>query len=214
MKTILICIQTLCGKISPAGFGSAKDRSILEKAREQTDATLLGAASLRAGDPEFRTSEGLLPEKRLRAIVTRSGNISPSKTMFQTGPRPLIFATQAKNASLKKKFGTRAEIISVPESHSGMLLLPSVLDHLAKRGAKSCLIEGGGFLNHEALRQCVVDELLITIAPKIIGKDDEVSLVSGKEALGNPFLELELLACRPEAQTDEIFLHYRVSRRK
>jgi len=214
LKSILICIETLCGRISPAGFGSKEDRRHLERAREQTDASLLGAGSLRAGDPEFRTFEGKLPVNRLRAIVTRSGNIPATKSIFRTGPRPLIFTKFSIRDMLNERFGERAEVIGVPETDSGMLCLKTILDNLEQRGVESCLIEGGGLLNYEAFKQGVVTELLLTIAPKIIGKQTETCLVSGPTALGTPFIHLELLSCRMNARSGELFLHYKILDRR
>jgi riboflavin biosynthesis pyrimidine reductase len=83
LKTTIICIETLCGRIAPAGFGSGKDRNFLEKIREATDVTLSGAGSLRAGDPEFRISGGMIPDRRIRALITGSGNIPRNRSIFR-----------------------------------------------------------------------------------------------------------------------------------
>ncbi len=212
MRTTIICIQTLCGRISPAGFGSRKDRALLENAREQTGATLLGAASLRAGDPELRTCRGRLPKNRIRAVITRSGNIPLERSLFRKGPRPLIFSPETIGPLLKDRFRNSADVIGLHQTPKGMLPLEDVLNHLEDRGAESCLIEGGGRLNYEALSQGVVDELLVTIAPRLLGKTDEASLISGTKALGDPFINLELLSCQADNETGELFLHYRVKR--
>ncbi len=214
MKTSLICIETVCGRISPAGFGSSADRIFLEKARERTGATLLGAESLRAGDPEFRIPGGKIPENRIRAVITRSGNIPLERSLFIRGPMPVIFCLAGLAREMKNRFLNRARIKGLPETASGMLSLSHALKYMEKRGAQSCLIEGGGRLNYEALQQDIVDEILVTMAPRIIGKDSESSLVSGPSELGAPFLDLELVSCRPELDTGEVFLHYRVKRRK
>ena len=210
MKTTIICIETVCGRIAPAGFGSPRDRRCLEQAREATDATLLGAASLRAGDPEFRVTGGRLPEDRIRAVITASGRLPVERSMFSFGPRPWIFAPAALEASLHTMFRARAHVIGVDEISPGRLSLSSVMETLERHGVKSCLIEGGGRLNFEALRQAVVDELMVTIAPKLIGSSSEASLLSGPCALGTPFLDLELVSCSPDMDTGEIFLRYRV----
>ena len=214
MKTTIICIETLCGRIAPAGFGSEKDRSFLEKIREATDATLLGAGSLRAGDPEFRISDGMIPERRIRALITGSGDIPRNRSLFRQGPAPLIFAPVKMEARLQKNFQDSAEVIGVAETTRGILSLRAVMNVLEQRGAQTCLIEGGGRLNYEALRQQVADQLVVTIAPRVIGKSDEPGLISGSRALGSPFMDLELLSCRPDDETGEIFLRYRVIRRQ
>ena len=213
MKTTIICIETICGKISPAGFGSQKDRQFLERARAETDATLLGAGSLREGNPEFRI-DGALPKNRLRAVITGSGNIPLNRAIFKHGPKPLVFAPWDVCSMLQQKLGNRAEVIGINEISEGILSLQDVMNHLKKCGARSCLIEGGGRLNYQALKQGIADELLVTIAPKIIGCTDEHDLISGHSALGQPFIDLELLSCKPDLATGEVFLHYRTAKRR
>ena len=213
MKTTIICIETLCGRIAPAGFGSGKDRSFLEKIRAETDATLLGAGSLRAGDPECKISGDLIPDSRIRALITSSGKIPQNRSMFSKGRAPLIFSPVKMQTRLQENFGHRAEVVGTDETSPGILSLKAVMNVLEQRGAETCLIEGGGGLNYEALRQQVADELLVTIAPKVTGKMDEPCLISGSQTLGSPFVELKLLSCRPDGETGEIFLRYRVIRR-
>ncbi|MEA1991363.1 MAG: hypothetical protein U9N58_04090, partial [Thermodesulfobacteriota bacterium] len=75
MKAFLICITTACGRITPGTIGSPRDRRHLEDMRMMTDASLLGAGTLREGDPEMRGTGGIIPKNRIRAIIPMSGKI-------------------------------------------------------------------------------------------------------------------------------------------
>ena len=210
MKVSIIAIETLCGRITPASFGSKRDRRFLESARERTDASLIGAGSLRDGDPEFRIGHGLIPGKRIRAIITNSGDLPKDRSIFKKGPRPVILCPEKIFSELKERFSKRAEVIPLPEKREGILDLKAALSFFEKRGAKSLLIEGGGKLNYYAIKQGVAQELLITLSPKLIGSLKERCMVYGSEPLGTPFLDLDLKSFEVILETGEIFLRYRI----
>lgn len=213
MKVSLIAAMTLCGRISPGSMGSAEDRAWLEEMRAATDASLLGAATLREGEAEMRGPQGVLPLQRIRAVITASGELPWERRLFCHHPRPLIFTGEETAAKLQKKAGERAEVIALPKVADGALSLASALEHLAGRGVRHLLLEGGGRLNFLALAQGVVDELLVTITPKLSGNRHVTTLADGDQPLGDPFLDLSLLSCR-RAASGELFCHYRVRKNR
>ncbi|HIJ90527.1 MAG: dihydrofolate reductase family protein [Desulfobulbaceae bacterium] len=212
MKVTIIAAGTICGRIGPGLTGSPVDRSFLEKMRAATDASLLGAETLRQGDPEMRGPEGRLLPKRIRGFITQSGDIPVAgKKIFQYGPPPLIFTGEAQVPGLHHRLGALAQVVSLPPASTGGLSLAAALAHLAKLGAASVLVEGGGGLNYACLRQGVVDEILLTLTPKISGDQQAASLCGGPGPLGDPFLPLILVSCEA-AETGELFVKYRVSK--
>ncbi len=214
MKTFIICIQTLCGKITPVGFGSKEDRRFLERWREFTHATLLGAGSLRAGDPEFRDTSGRIPEKRIRAIITMSGRLPLEKNIFNRGPAPIVFCGQDVSDSLRRRLGGRAEVVAVRKREENELDLCQIREILGEKGVSRLLVEGGGRLNYFCLKQGIVDEMLVTVAPKLLTSNRETPLVDGESNLGAPFLDLELVSCKCHLRTGELFLRYKVLKGK
>ncbi len=212
MYSYIICIETLCGKITPAGFGSRYDRRHLEQWRENTNASLLGAGSVRAGDPEFRNRAGKVPANRIRAIVTMSCQLPVEKLVFQNGPRPLIFCNESCSENLSHRLDNRAEIIPTRRLSDKELDLVQVWQELEKRGVSKLLIEGGGKLNYFALKQGLVDEIIITVAPKLLTKGGHISIVDGDEEIGRPFVELNLVSCLTHAGSGEIFLRYTINK--
>lgn len=209
MKVIIIAAMTLCGRISPAPLAGVEDRRLLEKIRSETDAGLMGAETLRVEDPEMRGSFGLDPN-RVRAIMTLSGRIPLSgKKLFDGAGQPVIFTGNKAFDDLHQKFKSKAQVVELPMAGTELSLV-AALDFLEKCDVRSVLIEGGGRLNYSALRQGVVNELMVTIAPRLSGDGHAALLVNGKTALGMPFLELELLASRISCH-GELFTHYRVN---
>jgi len=190
-------------------MGSLKDRRHLERIRMTTDASLLGAGTLRVGDPEMRGVGGIIPDNRIRAIITMSGKIPiEGKRLFQVGPPPVVFTGRDQAGSLGEALGHKIRVVSLPKGTHGLSIGAAISD-LCRMGAKNILIEGGAKLNYSALSEGVVDEIYLTIAPKLSGDEGAASLADGPRHLGEPFLPLELLDCRP-ASTGEIFLRYKV----
>lgn len=199
---------TICGKIGPALVGSSLDRRRLEEARDSTEVSLLGANTLRTGDPEMRGTGGRLRQDRTRAIISMSGAVPmKGKKLFQHGPKPIIFTSADNRVTLQEKLRDTAEVVAVPPGAHG-LSLQAVIDFFEKRKARSLLIEGGGRLNFSALAQGVVDEILLTVMPFISGDRNAPAFVDGPESIGDSFREFDLISCEP-VSTGEVFLHYR-----
>ncbi|MDY0163873.1 RibD family protein [Desulfobotulus sp.] len=206
-RCFLIAAMTLCGHIGPSPFSSPEDRQHLETWRDQTDASLMGAGTLRDADPEMRGSHGVLRENRIRAFVSASGRIPLEKRrIFLHGPPPLFFTPSHVAKSLALTLGQRGGVHPVPSLQDKSLDLKAVLAVLKTQGTASLLLEGGGGLNYQALKQGIVDELLLTLCPKILGSSNAVPLVHGPCGLKEtgPWHLLDYRI----GNSGEVFLHY------
>jgi len=205
----LIAVASVCGRIAPGGLGSTLDRRHLEEMRACTDASLLGAGTLREGDAQMRGPGGHILEDRIRAVVTASGDIPVERRgLFRLGPPPVIFTGPEKVAQIRDRVAGRGRVVPLPPGPRG-LSIRSAVARFAGWGARRILIEGGAGLNYAALADGVVDEVVLTLAPKISGQAGAPTLADGPGPLGAPFISLELLRCETAA-TGELFLRYRV----
>jgi len=78
---------------------------------------------------------------------------------------------------------------------------------LQKQNIKTILLEGGGTLNWEFIHKGLVDELIITIAPYVVGGKDAITLVEGNgfsKIATSSKLKLQNII----RQKNEIVLHY------
>lgn len=211
MKVILISATTVCGRISPGGQASRLDRRRLEVLRDRTQASIMGANTLRVDNPEMRCTNNILPSGRIRAIISQSGSVPVSgKNLFSHGPRPVVFTSEDKTPSLRNMLRGRAEVVSLPAGQLG-LSLRAALGFLAARDVESVLIEGGGRLNYSFLLEGLVDEIVLTLIPFVSGDSEASSLADGPHQLGYPLMGLELLECEP-LESGEVFLHYRTKK--
>jgi riboflavin biosynthesis pyrimidine reductase len=116
----------------------------------------------------------------------------------------------ASEASLPQ--GCRAHIDYVRAARGGSLDLGVAMGELRERlGVRTLLCEGGPHLNAHLLAAGLVDELFLTLAPKLAGGDatsETLRIVSGAEL--QPPLALELLGASED--DSYLFLRYGVSR--
>ena len=211
----MIAAATVCGRIAPAPLGSRLDRQFLERMRDSTGAGLIGAGTVRDADPELRGSGGVMPESRIRAIVSMSGEMPfAERKIFSSAPYPIIFTASNKVDDVKKNVVPYCTVIGLPAGPAG-LSMRAALQVLAELGVQSLLVEGGGMLNYACLCEGIVDEIMLTVVPRVSGKRGAASLAAGPAGLGldAPFFNLELVGVRP-AQTGEIFCHYKVIRKR
>ena len=186
--------MTADGKIATANrvlhsFGSKKDLQHLYELRATADAILCGArtveiseATLGNGGEKFRRQrlKHGLTEFPIRIIVSGSGSINPAAKIFQKHFSPLIILT-TKRAPAKKLSQLRRLADSVEIFGEKEINFHAALPWLRKKyGVKRLLCEGGGELNDALFRADLVDEINLTICPKIFGDRTAPTIAEGK----------------------------------
>jgi len=186
---------------SAVGIGSAVDKRLLFELRAEADVVLHGAGTVRA-DPlsarvphdlvEQRVNRGQTPQP-LGAIVTRSGSLPETHPYYES---PTVIYCTSDAAVLVR--GPLVEVCRVAS-------VVAAVGDLGRRGARRVLCEGGATLNAALLEAGLVDDIFLTIAPKLIGGQDPLTIVTGGN-LGIVPLELRSLV---EIE-GELFLRYAV----
>ena len=80
----------------------------------------------------------------------------------------LIYAAQRDEQKIRLLQETGAEVVVLPDS-AGRVDLPAMLRDLARRGCNEVLVEAGGILNGALLSAGLVDELVLYVAPTLLG---------------------------------------------
>jgi riboflavin-specific deaminase-like protein len=186
--------MTADGKIATenravSSFGSIRDREHLLELRATADAVMAGARTvdsaainLGPGPAKFRRlriKNGLM-ENNLRVIVSGSGSLNPGAEIFQHHFSPIIILTtgRASKARLRQLRALADEVkvcgrqeINFREAFCWLR---------GKWGVKRLLCEGGGGLNDALFRAGLVDELHLTICPKIFGGRNAPAIADGR----------------------------------
>ena len=194
---ILSAATSVDGKIATttgdSKLSSKQDSIRLHKLRSKVDAILVGKNTVLQDNPmlNVRYSKGKNP---IRIILDSNGVLSKKSKILQTSKTiPTIIAVSKKisksNYSKLEKFPV--EIIIAGENSVNIQLL---LKKLYKKKIKTILVEGGGTINWEFVKNNLFDELIITISPFIIGGKDAISLIEGtgfKKISNSPNLRIK-----------------------
>src|SRR5262249_7920395 len=115
----------------------------------------------------------------LRIIVTGSGSIDPAAKIFQKRFSPIIMLT-TKRAPQKRLAPLRELVDEIRISGGSEIDFRAALHWLrAKWNIQRLLCEGGGELNDALFRAGLVDEVNVTICPKIFGGRSAPTIADG-----------------------------------
>ena len=205
---------TVGGKLTPGSLGSDFDRFTMTVIRSHFDAIICGAETIRqhpyylgvTKDFEaLRTARGQSAQP-LTIIVTTSGDLPLDAPLFAQSPqRPLILTSTESYQALRRKLGKRAEVIAVGQDK--VEIQPALAVLRRELGIERLLLEGGPSLNYQFLHAKAVDEIFLTLAPRLVGSDADLTMVMGPDVLDS-LPRLELIS---HFQYENVlFLRYRV----
>jgi 2,5-diamino-6-(ribosylamino)-4(3H)-pyrimidinone 5'-phosphate reductase len=207
---ILNAAMTLDGKIATRGGDSKisgrEDLSRVHGLRGDVDAVMVGVGTVLADNPSLtvRRAGGKNP---IRVIADSTARTPPdAKVLDDSAPTIIAVAAGAEKREKEKLCTAGAQLIVAGEKRVD---LPELLQRLHAQGIKKLLLEGGSTLNWSMLEQGLVDEIQVTVAPRIIGGENAKTLVGGTgfERISEG-VELELTSFK-EIEKD-ILLTYRV----
>jgi riboflavin biosynthesis pyrimidine reductase len=207
---------TLAGR--SGGLGADADKELFHGLRTAVDAVLVGAGTVRAEGyrrlvrderrREIRRERGLA-EEPLACIV--SGRLALGREVpLLADPHARVAILTTSSASLAED--CRAEIEYVRASRDGVLDLPGAMAELRERfGVRTLLCEGGPHLGAQLVAEGLLDELFLSLAPKLAGGDamsETLRILNGPEL--DPPVALELIAALEH--DSHLFLRYRAQR--
>jgi diaminohydroxyphosphoribosylaminopyrimidine deaminase/5-amino-6-(5-phosphoribosylamino)uracil reductase len=135
--------------------------------RARSCAVMTGIGTLKDDDPKLTVRDVPTTRQPLRIVVDSRLRITPDAKLLDGGAVLIATATQdeGKAKSLRAK---GAEIVVLPNAE-GKVDLKKLSEHLASIGLNEVLIEAGIKLDSALLQAGVVDELLLYLAPHLLG---------------------------------------------
>ena len=207
---ILSAATSLDGKIATknkdSALSSKQDKIRFHKLRSKVDAILVGINTVEIDNPllTVRYAKGKNPT---RIILDSSGKISAKSKILKTChaiPTIIVVSKRAPKKNLTRLSKYHLKIIV---SGQDKVDIKKLLKILQKQNIKTILIEGGGTLNWEFIHKGLVDELIVTIAPYVVGGKDATTLVEG-DGFSKITRAVKLNLQNVTRQKNEIVLHY------
>lgn len=211
------------GKIAPSpgsrdGYVTmsrhAEDHRRMRELRSQADAILIGAGNLRADDPDLALPAGEQGRRRvagakqpMRIVLTRRGEgIEAECKMFDhaLGGRSFVVHGQGLPPEKRERLARVTTLVEMGELGVDM---GRMLTWLAReQGVGVLLCEGGGIIAAELFRARAVDQLFLTLVPRILGGTDAPTLAQGPSLW--PEAQVEATLGAVDRIGDELFLRY------
>jgi len=213
---------TVDGRSGP--IGNEADRELFHELRAQVDAVMVGAGTVnterygrlvRDEERRERRSAAGLEADPLAIVVSARLMLEPDVPLLQDGDSRVVIVTSSDD----ELEGVRAQVEYVrpadvadlgaePHDRAAMLRVGPALKLIHERhSVGSVMCEGGSLLNGSLLREELVDELFLSLAPKLAAGDGPtivssppldppvgMELVSAHEGGGHLFLRYHLQA--------------------
>ncbi len=179
-----------------SGFNQ-HDHAVMGLLRAAADAVVVGAGTQRVAVRHLWTAEYIYPEfaesyRQLRkamgktdaplnVIVSARGEVDFGLRVFQSGEVPVLIVTTMQGEERIRERGMpippRVQVSVVPgeDSSSAEAILQAVRGAQGAQGGGECgiiLVEGGPRLLGDFFAERLLDELFLTLAPQIAGRDE------------------------------------------
>lgn len=135
--------------------------------RARACAILTGIGTVQEDDPQLTVRAIYTPRQPRRIVLDSRLEISPTARVLQGGGTWMV----AARANPEKEVALRdagAEVILLPNAN-GQIDLAALMQELGKRMINELHVEAGAVLNGALLQAGLVDELLLYMAPSILG---------------------------------------------
>ena len=142
--------------------------------RKRASAVLTGVGTVREDDPRLDVRHVETVLQPLRVIVDSRLETPPTSRILDAPGNVLIYAA-VDDASRRHALEARGARIEFKPGAGGKVDLAAMLDDLAVREINELHVEAGHKLNGSLVREGLVDEFLVYLAPKLLGAGREMA---------------------------------------
>lgn len=171
-------------------LSSPEDLDDMRVAREQCDALLVGAETVRRDDPSLRSPNAA------RVTVTDSGDLDPGLRFFDGSVRTIVLTSSEGAKTLRTRIGDRAEIVVIDRLEPA-----AIIAALSDCGLHALFVEGGSRMLTAFLAAGTFDRLRVAIAPFFVGDDQAPRLANAADFLNDAKHRLVLRGVRALGDT-------------
>ena len=177
--------MSIDGKISTrkndSAISSKLDLVRVHKLRSTVDGIVIGISTVLEDDPMLNVRYSTTRKKNpTRIIIDSKARIPLNSRIIESSNKIQTIIAVTHNASPRKIKEIQKKGAQVLVYGNGKVNLRNLFQQLEKMGLKKIIVEGGGEINWSVLKLGLVNELVVTISPVVIGGRDAKTLVEGK----------------------------------
>lgn len=177
--------MSIDGKISTrkndSAISSKLDLVRVHKLRSTVDGIMIGISTVLGDDPMLNVRYSATGTKNpTRIIIDSKARIPLNSRIIESSNKIQTIIAVTHNASSRKIKEIQKKGAQVLVFGNGKVNLRNLFQQLEKMGLKKIIVEGGGEINWSVLKLGLVNELVVTISPVVIGGRDAKTLVEGK----------------------------------
>jgi len=184
LQVLINAAMTIDGKIATnlgdSAISSKQDLRRLHRLRSSVDAIVIGISTVIVDNPRLTVRlvkrYGTTP---VRIIIDSTGRIPLDSKILKSASKinTIVAVTSRVDDKRIDKIKNAGAMVIVAGTRT--VDLKELFYILKKMGFNKILVEGGGELNWSILQLGIVNELMVTVAPRIVGGRTATTLVEG-----------------------------------
>lgn len=169
-------------------------RADVQRLRARSSAILTGAGTVLADNPSLTVRDIDIGRQPLRVILDGYLSMRPEAKLLKLPGKTLVVTAVDDDADAEPLLAAGAEVLVLPEG-PGKVSLKGLMQDLAEREVNELLVEAGATLCGALLDAGLVDELVVYLAPQLLG--------SGARGMFN-IPDLAVMQDRVELEIDDV----------
>lgn len=133
--------------------------------RSMHDGILVGIGTVLSDDPRLNVRQCSGPDPQ-PIVLDANLRIPPAARLCHLSEKRCWVLTSSGNSA---PYHSDLDIIRLPGDHKGRVCLRAALGELKHRGIHSLMVEGGAHVISGFLKQSLVDAIVLTVAPRLVG---------------------------------------------
>ena len=185
---ILNAAMTLDGKIATetgsSNISGKEDLIRVHELRKEVDAIMVGINTVIADDPRLTVHkiESKKEDNPIRVVVDGKGRI-PIESRITNDDAPTIMAVSddyKSDLTASDKYQVlKNKGVDFFFAGENQVDLVKLMNYLYEKGVRTLMLEGGSTLNFSMIKDGLIDEIRICVAPMVVGGVNAISLFGG-----------------------------------
>lgn len=185
---ILNAAMTLDGKIATetgsSNISGKEDLIRVHELRKEVDAIMVGINTVIADDPRLTVHkiESKKEDNPIRVVVDGKGRIPIESRITNDDAHTIIAVSHDYKSDLTasdKYQVLKNKGVDFFFAGEKQVDLIKLMDYLYEKGVKTLMLEGGSTLNFSMIKDGLIDEIRICVAPMVVGGANAISLFGG-----------------------------------